>query len=435
MRDPDIRWMERVPWWDIALTAVPLLAIVSALVFAGINDDSPLASVVIAITCLALVTIAWWSGLRRFVKTPRLRVVTLLVISALMVTTMILVPPLGILQGILFPLVWVCSTGIRESILWSGVIAAAIAFGVGAAHGTSALVQSMVIELMSFGTSVAIGVLIVYASQAAERSRALVDELRATQEQLREASHEAGVATERERISRELHDTLAQTLTGMTMLAEQAARGVRRAVPAPTDPTFERPLRQLDQVAELSRAALAETRALIAESAPTHDSSGLTFEAALRRLTDRFDRETELTVALHTALTGAQIDRDTQVVLLRCAQEGLANVRRHARAAAVRLCVENDERTVTLRLADDGVGFDPDAAAATGFGLPSLRERARLLGGEVEVDSAPDAGTTITVRLPLRVDADAMRPAVVASPNTGAPGSMRAPAATEEARA
>jgi signal transduction histidine kinase len=89
---------------------------------------------------------------------------------------------------------------------------------------------------------------------------------------------------------------------------------------------------------------------------------------------------------------------DTDVVLLRAAQEALANVRKHAGAAAVRVRLAYSDG-VALTVTDDGRGFDP-AAAGGGFGLPGLRRRAQDSGGNVTVDSAPGAGTTIRVVLP-----------------------------------
>ncbi len=95
----------------------------------------------------------------------------------------------------------------------------------------------------------------------------------------------------------------------------------------------------------------------------------------------------------------APLGRDSEVVLLRCAQEGLANVRKHAGATTARLELTVDATRATLRVVDDGTGFDP-AAASGGFGLSGLRDRIALVGGSVSVDGTPGA-TTLTARLPL----------------------------------
>jgi signal transduction histidine kinase len=97
---------------------------------------------------------------------------------------------------------------------------------------------------------------------------------------------------------------------------------------------------------------------------------------------------------------GAQLDRTEEIVLLRGAQEALANVRRHAAASAVVLRLSRVGDTVSVHVEDDGVGFDP--AGALGVGLSGLRDRAEQVGGAVDVASAPGQGTRVTVRVPAR---------------------------------
>ncbi len=131
-----------------------------------------------------------------------------------------------------------------------------------------------------------------------------------------------------------------------------------------------------------------------------------TLVEALERLAERFTRETGLAVRVDTAaLAGAvALRRDEEVVLLRGAQEALTNVRRHAdaRSVVVRLSVTGagERRQVSVHVEDDGVGFDP--ASAAGVGLAGLRDRAREVGGAVDVVSAPGEGTRVTVRVPGR---------------------------------
>ncbi len=149
---------------------------------------------------------------------------------------------------------------------------------------------------------------------------------------------------------------------------------------------------------ESARTALAETRALVASSAPVALTAGGIADA-LTRLGERFERETAVTVTVHAELPA--LDRDTEVVLLRCAQEALSNVRKHANASAVRLDAWTGDGSVGLRIADDGTGFDPDSAA-DGFGLTGLRDRLALVGGTLEVTSSP-AGTLLTATLPIGV--------------------------------
>ncbi len=93
------------------------------------------------------------------------------------------------------------------------------------------------------------------------------------------------------------------------------------------------------------------------------------------------------------------LDREQQVVLLRCLQEALANVRKHARATLVVVTVAPHGEGIGMTVRDDGVGFDP-SAARTGFGLDGISDRATLAGGSVEVDSVPGRGSVLTILLP-----------------------------------
>jgi two-component system sensor histidine kinase UhpB len=101
-----------------------------------------------------------------------------------------------------------------------------------------------------------------------------------------------------------------------------------------------------------------------------------------------------------------------ETVLYRVAQEAITNVARHARATRVRLTLAAQDHQVCLTVADDGVGIDPETVQQTddvrkgGWGLTGIRERAQLMGGQVEIRSAPGAGTVLTVCLPLEEESD-----------------------------
>ena len=206
------------------------------------------------------------------------------------------------------------------------------------------------------------------------------------------------MAAERERLAREVHDTLAQGYTSIVVLAQTAAA----ALPPDTDDVAER----LALIEEVARENLGEARAMVAAFAPVALDSATLLEA-LQRLAERFGRETGIVTRLDTsALDGVDtgLTRSEEIVLLRGAQEALANVRRHASASAVVLRVSrvgsDDGSQVSVHVEDDGVGFDP--ASAAGVGLAGLRDRAEEVGGVVDVVSAPGEGTRVTVRVPAR---------------------------------
>ena len=237
--------------------------------------------------------------------------------------------------------------------------------------------------------SIALGLWITSIAVRSHERQRLLDERRATQDELAMVSRDAGVSSERERLAREIHDTIAQDLTGLVLTTQRARRELADgALPALDE--------QLAILEENARSALAETRALVAATAPIGLATGGIGDA-LDRLGARFARETGLAVTVSATGLPA-LDRDTEVVLLRCAQEGLANVRKHARAGAASLTVAADDDEVTLEVRDDGSGFDPGALSA-GFGLSGMRERLALVDGRLAVASGA-TGTTLTVTLP-----------------------------------
>ncbi|MGW1877701.1 sensor histidine kinase [Streptomyces sp. NPDC001975] len=236
--------------------------------------------------------------------------------------------------------------------------------------------------------SVVIGSWVVrIIDQSAERAE-LIAELDASRHEISRLSAAHGALAERERMAREIHDTLAQGFTSLLMLVQ--------AVEAELDqhdlPQARRHLTMMDGTA---RQNLAEARALVAGGAPA-DLDGASLPDALRRLVDRHaSARLEVTGPVRPLPAGAE------VVALRSCQEGLTNARRHAGSSVpvgIRLAYEEESLTVAIH--DDGCGFDPDAVGS-GYGLAGLRARAVAAGGTATVRSAPGAGTTVTVRLPL----------------------------------
>ncbi len=220
--------------------------------------------------------------------------------------------------------------------------------------------------------------------------RELIGRLEATQAELSEVSREAGVMAERERMAAEIHDTLAQGFTSILMLLQAAEPHIGR------DPESAR--RQVGLAARTARENLAEARALVAAvpPAPLGESS---LDEAVRRLSDRLAEETEVDADCTVSGEPRRLPARTEVVLLRTAQEGMANVRRHAGATHVAVRLGYEAAAVRLEIHDDGRGFDP--AAANGFGLRGMRERAAQVEGTLVVRSRPGEGTSITVEVPV----------------------------------
>ena len=227
----------------------------------------------------------------------------------------------------------------------------------------------------------------IYA-QSAERAR-LISELRESRARIAALSREAGVAAERERLAAEIHDTLAQGFTSILTLIQAATSSV--------GPDPDRARVQLGLAADTARENLAEARALVGALAPAAlDTASLA--EALRRQADRVGAETGIAVEVDADGELGPLSTQAQVVLLRAAQEALANIRRHSGARSATIRLVRDEAAVRLVVRDDGKGFDP-AAPVNGFGLRGMRARAQQIGGAVHVDSGP-AGTVLRVEVP-----------------------------------
>ncbi len=293
---------------------------------------------------------------------------------------------LAVTQTVAYPVAWVVSRGRRSAIVASLGIALGVGAGFLIGEGLGALDTALVSQTLSFGFSTIMGLWISRIAELGEEKARLLDELTATQAELAAAERDAGVTLERSRMSREVHDTVAQSLTGLVLLAQRARR-------AHAAGTLDDEL--LDLIETGARDALAETRALVASAAPVELTQGGIADA-LHTLAERFERETRISVAVSTSLD-VPLDRDTEVVLLRCAQEGLANVRKHSEAASARVELTATADGVRLTVSDDGRGFPAEARA--GFGLAGLRDRLVLAGGSLEVDGTAGA-TTITATLP-----------------------------------
>lgn len=208
-------------------------------------------------------------------------------------------------------------------------------------------------------------------------------------------TRESIAATERERgrWARELHDESLQSLAGLRVLLSAA----RRADPPKVDELLAQGIEQVD-------GAIAEMRRLIADLRPsTLDELGL--GAALEALGERAaagsstEIETNLTLDFYSGRTDRRLLGEIEDAVYRLVQEALNNTIRHGRAKRVRVDVTEDGGWLRVRVADDGVGFDP-TAENDGFGLTGMRERVTLAGGTLELDSSEGNGTTISAVLP-----------------------------------
>ncbi|MFG2642388.1 sensor histidine kinase [Streptomyces sp. NPDC048370] len=248
----------------------------------------------------------------------------------------------------------------------------------------------------------------VHAKRQADRQRALIDDLIRTRRELAATERREGTLAERQRLSMEIHDTLAQGLSSQQMLLQAAERTWD------SDPsTARRHVRTAESIAERN---LAEARRFVHDLAPADLAEGGGLQEALRTVAGRES------AAFRVDGVPVPLPERVQSALLRIAQGALANVREHASAtsAAVTLTYLDDQ--VVLDIADDGRGFEPSAGrdrgsarghggargegshgSVRGHGLPAMRVRARQLGGTLTVESTPGEGTVLSVSIPLEV--------------------------------
>jgi signal transduction histidine kinase len=247
-------------------------------------------------------------------------------------------------------------------------------------------------------------------SEANRKLEATLAENAGLHEQLLTQAREAGVLDERQRMAREIHDTLAQGLTGIITQLQAAEQSGQSAEGR----------RHIDLATQLARDSLSEARRSVQAMAPE--------PLVAARLPEALAGVAEKWSALHgvpaaVTVTGepARMRPEVEVTLLRAAQEALANVARHAGAAKVGLTLSYMEDQVTLDIRDDGVGFDParagaglraatlagaagggePATAGGGFGLMAMRQRIEGVAGTLEIESGPGAGTAISASVPV----------------------------------
>ncbi|MFF8691508.1 sensor histidine kinase [Streptomyces sp. NPDC015144] len=240
-----------------------------------------------------------------------------------------------------------------------------------------------------------------YQRELSERQRELIDDLLRTRRELAATERREGTLAERQRLSMEIHDTLAQGLSSQQMLL-QAADRTWDADPA----TARRHVRTATGIAERN---LAEARRFVHDLAPTDLAEGGGLEAALHALAARETAQAQgrLTVRCHVeGERHSPLPDRTQSALLRIAQGALANVKEHAHATEAALTLTHLDDRVVLDIADNGRGFTPTGATRTpgsvrGHGLPAIRARLGQLGGTLTVESVPGEGTVLSAAIPL----------------------------------
>ncbi|WP_341717810.1 sensor histidine kinase [Micromonospora sp. FIMYZ51] len=295
----------------------------------------------------------------------------------------------------------------------SGVAITAVLLATAQGGGLSAALSNVHLWLVLVLFNVLIAGAVVWFNIVAEREdtkrKQLVAELAAANRQLTETAREneglhaqlinqareAGVLDERQRMAREIHDTLAQGLTGIITQLEAAEQTRDRSADW---------RRHVDNALALARESLTEARRSVRAIRPEPLETAR-LPDALTELGGRWSSLHGVPAKISTTGTPRPLHPEIEVTLLRAAQEALTNVARHATASRVGLTLSYMPDVVTLDVRDDGSGFDAAAGSVPpqpdgGYGLTAMRQRVTRVGGRLEVESEPGAGTAISASVP-----------------------------------
>jgi signal transduction histidine kinase len=400
------RIMMRLPY--VALSASLVLLVAGSTV--GVPHKSwPVVGLSVAATAAWLI---WWIPLHpRWEHDERKMIVFFLGLAGLIYLLVWASPLFGFFAWSGYLLT---TYGLKS---WRRLAAGTLVAGAGAISqigGFPSLADSAVIPVFLVVLAINIGVanvmiwVTMWTHDQGEKRARMIDELAEANGKLAAAlkenaglhaqllvqAHEAGVLDERQRMAGEIHDVLAQGLTGIVTQLEAA------------DGADERPAdrrRHLDTAKRLARDSLTEARRSVQALRPaTLDGAGL--PEAIGEVVTEWSRVQEVDAELITTGPARRLLPEIEATLLRTAQEALANVARHAAAGRVALTLSYMEDVVTLDVRDDGAGFEPDVprpiSEAGGYGLAAMRERLARIAGSLEVESEPGAGTALSACVP-----------------------------------
>jgi two-component system sensor histidine kinase UhpB len=193
---------------------------------------------------------------------------------------------------------------------------------------------------------------------------------------------------ERRRLAYDLHDEVNQALTAILLRLQALSHD---APPAMAE--------ELSELKRLVNQAMSELLSLARQLRPSAlDDHGLL--PAIESHVRRFAQQTGIETDLETCGEAARLEPDQEIAVYRIAQEALTNVARHAEASHVAVALASNGDGIALTVRDDGRGFEPNGGGPRGLGLDGMAERARLMGGELTIDSSPGGGTALQLRVP-----------------------------------
>lgn len=218
-----------------------------------------------------------------------------------------------------------------------------------------------------------------------------------------ERSQELGAVSERNRLAREIHDTLAQGFAAIALQLQTADALLE--IDELSAATREKIRQTVQRATKTAQDNLEEARRSVTDLRAT-PLEGRTLAEALQELTATLSEETQLEIQFASSGDNVPLPIAVETGLFRIAHEALTNIRNHSQATDVKLDLTTAPDSVTLSVTDNGQGFSPEAVDDNRFGVLGMSERAKLLGGKFRLNSAPGQGTTILVQIPIRTMTD-----------------------------
>jgi NarL family two-component system sensor histidine kinase YdfH len=231
-------------------------------------------------------------------------------------------------------------------------------------------------------------------AEARTQAQALAKELEKANQQLSEYAdrvEDLTIANERQRMARELHDTLSQGLAGLILQLEAADANLSANHP-------EKARAIVQQTMDHARATLESSRRAI-DNLRQPELEGL--EDAIRHESSRFSDSTKTHCELHLVISHP-VPEPIREAVVRSISEALRNISLHAGAKRVGISAEIDENKLEVTITDDGKGFDPAHILPGHYGILGIRERIQLVGGTFEITSSPKSGTTLVILIPIK---------------------------------
>jgi NarL family two-component system sensor histidine kinase YdfH len=230
-------------------------------------------------------------------------------------------------------------------------------------------------------------------AEAREKAQTLADELESANQQLTEYAarvEDLSIAAERQRMARELHDTLSQGLAGLILQLEAADAHLTNNHTAKAQSIVGNAMEQ-------ARSTLADARHAIDD---LRQSSLDDLDSALRLEIDRFTNATGIPIHFHSDQT-PPLPAPVTETFVRAVAESLTNIANHAKAQNVTVNVRMKDKSISVTIQDDGQGFDASAIPSGHYGILGIKERVRLVNGTVDIQSETGRGTTLKIEVPL----------------------------------